>query len=490
MNYPIVFKMLSMVFGTLSIAVGACAGFCAYFGNSILEQEALPNWITCFAVCILVSVIFYIPGKSAQMKLFKREAMCVIGLSWLFTSFFGALPFVLILNANFADAFFESASGFTTTGSSVFASVENFPRSLVLWRALSQWIGGLGVVVLFVAILSFLGASARILYSYESSAKSYEHDSGQIRNGVFRIFAVYLFLSASCAVCYKLCGLDYFDAFCHMLTTVSSGGFGTFEQNVGAFNNSALEWAMIFFMFVSGVSFIYILSLLRGNVEYIKRNTEFYAYVAILAFSTFIVFVSRENYASFSGALANFRTSAFQCVSIMTSTGYAVCDYQTWKPITHVLFFVLIFIGGCSGSTSGGLKVARVVAAVKLAVAHLARSYRPRLVNPVKLNGRVLAESGSVEILTFIVLYVLAFFAGTLVISILEPETSFEGAMSAVIASLSNAGPGFGEFGPFANYSPLSAASKLALAFVMILGRIELYAILALFAPSFWKTFR
>jgi len=490
MNYAIVFKLLAMIFGILFVSMSVCLGVCLWFSDMILEQEALHSWIACVAVALLICAIFYMPSRRASPKLFRREAMCIIGVGWILSSIFGALPFILIADCNFIDAFFESASGFTTTGASVFADVSSLSNSLIFWRCLTQWIGGLGVVVFFVVILSFVGAGARILYSNEATVDSLEHDSGRIKNSVIKIFYIYIGLSLVCLLSFWICGMDFFNALCHMCTTVSTGGFELRNSGIASYDSAMLEWITVLFMFLGGTSFVLILRFLNGNFQYIKRNTEFKFYCGILLFTILVVALSLVDFQNFDSWHKSFRMATFQCVSIMTTTGFVIADYDTWLPLASIILFMLMVVGGCSGSTSGGLKVFRVAAALKLVYHNIEKSFRTKLVRSTLLNGKALTESTSLSILIFITLYVLIFFAGVIVVSIFDNEMSFAGTMSAVIASLSNIGVGLAEVGAYADYSHLSDVSKFTLGFLMIIGRIELYAILVLFVPSFWRSFR
>ncbi|MFI3290319.1 MAG: TrkH family potassium uptake protein [Opitutales bacterium] len=492
MNYKIVSKLLSMIFAILAGAILLSLGVSFIYRAEALEQSAMSGWLISLISALVISFAFYLPSRNAQMKLFKREAFCIIALGWLATSLFGALPFMLIVDAHYADAIFESTSGFSTTGASAFASVVDFPKSLLFWRALSQWIGGLGVVVFFVAILSFLGAGARILYSYESSANSSEHDTGKIKNGIAKIFYLYISISVLCFITYYLCGLDCFQAFCYMLTTVPSGGFALYETYMSEFNSPALEWAMIVFMFIAGLSFIFMLSLIKGNFTYVKKNTEFWTYLLMCLIAALILALPMIDFSnmSFANLHNSYRSTLFEVLSIVTTTGYSVGDYTLWEPMTQILLFILMCTGACAGSTSGGLKLSRVITSIKLTFMQIEKSYRPKVIRPLMINGKALDDDSSNQVLGFVVLYALLFFIGIFLISIFESDMSFAGAISSVISSLSNVGPALAEVGPSHSYSFMTDASKILLAFLMILGRIEIYAILALFVPSFWRTFR
>ncbi len=491
MNYPIIFKLLSFITLIMALAFGACTAVSAYYSENAVEAGAYEPWVTSIAIAVVASLVFYLPGRGASRKIFKKEAMCVVGLGWLLCSLIGACPYFMILNCGFSNAFFESASGFTSTGASVFGNVEEFPRSVLFWRALTQWIGGLGVVILFVAVLSSLGAGAKAIYSSESSLETSSLERGRLKSGIWRILRIYLALSALCAAAFLAAGLPAFDSVCTMMATVSTGGFSVKNASFAAYSNRAAEWVAILFMFIGGTSFAVLLAAVKRDFKSVARNTEFKAYAAIVAALSAAIFLSIFNYStpSVSGAAGTFTDSVFQVVSILTSTGFTSADYQTWAPVTHVLILFMLISGACTGSTSGGLKIARIVGVSKISLNDIEKSFRPNVVRPVMMNGRALGDSHARDMLSFTVLYALVSVAAMIILAAFEREMSLSGCISAVMACISNIGPGFNEVGPTKNFGFLSDASKIMLSILMVMGRLELYAILALFMPSLWKRF-
>ena len=488
MNYSIIFKILSMVFAVMAGAFSVCAGVSVIYADTPLEGEAMPSWICVIALSLMLALAFFIPSRNAPTKLFKKEAMCIIGLAWTLASLVGALPYVLILDCPFATAFFESASGLTTTGASVFASFSEFPHSLMFWRCLSHWIGGLGVVVFFVAILSFLGFGGRILYAHETSANSGGGmETERIQSGAIRILEVYTAISVVCLITFKLCGMGWFDGICHMFATVSTGGFSVYENSIAHYDSRLIDWAVIVFMFIGGVSFTAIILALEFRHKRLAQNTEFWTYLGIITASSFIIFALICT--SQPSILDAFTHSVFQTVSIMTTTGLASAPYQNWLPSTHIVLFALMIIGGCAGSTSGGLKVSRAVASFKILLRDVEKSFRPRVVRNITLNGKTLDESDTNSILSFVVLYSFIAIIAFIVFTIFEPDASITTCISSVLSMMGNVGPGFGDVGPDKTYGFMEDHTKIFLSMLMIMGRLEFYAILVLFMPSLWKKF-
>ena len=480
--------MLSLVFGTMSLAFSVCAGVSVVYGDSPLEGEALPSWVCAIAFSMMLAFSFYLPSRNAPSKLFKKEAMCIIGLGWTLASILGTLPYILIIDCSFSDAFFESASGLTTTGASVFSDLSIFPHSLMFWRCISHWIGGLGVVVFFVAILSFLGSSGRILYAHEASADSGGGlDTERIQSGTIQIIEIYVILSTICLLTFRLCGMGWFDGICHTFSTVSTGGFSVYEDSIAHYHSNLINWAVILFMTIGGISFTSIILMAKFKFGRLKQNTELWTYLSILLIASIIIFALI--YPKSTNLFDSATNSVFQTVSIMTTTGFASTNYQVWVPATHIVLFVVMIFGGCAGSTSGGLKISRIIASFKLLVRDIEKSFRPRVIRNVSLNGKNLSESDGNSIITYIVLFCLICTVGFLVLSVFEPDLTFTTTITAIITCLGNVGPGLDQIGPDRTYAFMTDFSKIYLSILMIMGRLEFYAILVLFMPSLWKKF-
>lgn len=492
MNYSIIFKLLSIIFATISVAFGAALCVSMYYSENAFEAGAYESWIASVAIAAVFSAIFYLPARNSSKKIFRKEALCVVGLGWILCSILGSTPYMLILNCGFADAFFESVSGFTSTGASVFGNVESFPKSILFWRALTQWIGGLGVVIFFVALLSSLGTGAKAIYLSESNRDASMIDGERLQSKVFRIIALYVGLSALCCSAYYIAEMPMFEALCHMMATVSTGGFSVKNSSFSAYPSIAVKWISIVFMFIGGMNFAVIIMLLKGKFKDVLQNSELKVYVAIVLMLSCGIFLSIADFGhiGFSRLMKNMTDSMFTVVSIITSTGFIDTDYQTWLPSTHVLVFFMFVTGACSGSTSGGLKIFRALALVKIGLNDIEKSFRPNVVRLVRMNGKAMPDSQVRDILSFMSLYAVIAILGMIMLSAMEPNMSFGGCLSTVVSAISNIGPGLNETSPTQTFGFLSSSSKFLLSIIMIMGRLEFYAVLALFMPSLWRNFK
>ena len=478
-----------MVLLALAGAFGLCILAGLANGESFADQS-LQAFATSIGITLLLAALFLLLGRTGVAKLFRREALCAIGLSWILATAVGAIPYVLIVeHCDVADAIFESSSGLTTTGATAFPEFYEFPKSLLFWRSLSQWVGGLGVVVFFVAILSSLGAGAKILFSNESSGTSADFDHGRIQSGALYLMLYYLGLSLACMIAYAMGGMDWFQAINHAMTTVATGGFSTEPMSLEQFQSPTLEWISIVFMALSGTTFVFVIRLIRGQTKGLRKHTEITWFYGILLASTALLTLYLVE---LTGELPNhdsIRTAAFQAVSIMTTTGYSTTDYDVWLPSAKMLLLILMLIGGCSGSTSGGVKVVRVIIALRAALRSVVQSFRPNVTKPMRVGGRTLSEQAINSVSIFLMLMLFLVVASMLFIASSEPELSFMSSFSSVQATLFNTGPGFDAIGPTQNFHFLRGSTKIFLSLLMILGRLELYAVLVLFSPTVWKQY-
>lgn len=490
MNYKLIFRLLSFIMGALAIGFLLCLAVAFIYREDVTEPGAILAFSISAAVATIGGLIFYAMGRGGDTRFFRKEALCVIGVGWVLSCLIGAVPFAFLLpDYSIADAIFESTSGITTTGASVLSDLETLPRSLIFWRSLTQWVGGLGVVVFFVAILSFLGAGGKILFTHESSGRSADIEQGRVRKGVLQLFGLYLVLSAACLLAFAACGMSWYDAVCHMFTTVATGGFSTRSASIAAFDSPLIEWVTIVFMVAGATNFFFFLLIIRGNWAQAKRMTEVFAYFGILLVSTVAVFFFLEADGVTSGLHHSLRAATFQVTSIMTSTGFGTEDFDKWPLFTKMALLALMVVGGCSASTAGGMKVIRLVVALRVAVQGVEKSFRTHVVRPVLVNGKPLDEQTQNSIVVYIMLLGLILLVSFPVVGFFETGHSLEGAVSAVISSFFNIGPAFAEVGPMENFSSFSSPTKLYLSLLMIMGRLELFAILVLLAPSLWKKF-
>lgn len=495
MNYSIIFRLLSIILGFIGLAFVFSLSIGFIYEGHTEEKKVILGFGLSIVIAWVVALFFYILGRKGNKKLYRREAFCIIGLGWIIASIVGALPYVLILDCSLVDAIFESTSGLTTTGATVFSQLDLLPRGLLFWRSLSQWIGGMGVIVFFVTLFSFPGAGAKILFSSESSLQPNDLYSSRVKNNIFYILYLYLGLSLLCLIAFRFSGMTSYEACCHMFTTIATGGFSIYDQSIGHFNSPQIEWFTILFMLLGATNFIFMIRLLQRDWKVLKTSTETLSLYLIIIFSTIVITIELfdKNDSSVLSELGQWgtvvRTSLFHVVSLMTSSGFSTTNYNDWPLVTHTILLGLMIIGGSSGSTAGGLKVIRFIAAIKIAIVHIESTFRSNVVRAVKINGQTLDSFAKSSILTYIVLTAFIGHLSLLIIAIMQPDLSIEGAFSVVIANFYNIGPGFQEVGPMATYASLKDISKYILCLLMIMGRLELYAILTLFLPSFWKRF-
>lgn len=490
MNFNIIQKLLSYAFFAITLAFSACL-----LGGLIMGEvwKDLPIQGFFYSILITLSLAIILrlgsKGETTNKNFFRREALCTIGLTWIFASILGAFPFYFgVDNCSFFDALFESTSGLTTTGATIIEDFSKLSYSLFLWRSLSQWIGGLGVIVFFVAILTSLGAGAKILFSNESSATASDFEQGRIQDGVLKLLIFYVSLTALCLVGYKFAGMNWFDAINHSMTTISTGGYSTHADSFVYFDNLLIETVAVIFMMLSATTFIFLIRIFEGSKDIYKKGLEVYTFYIVVIISGILITLSLSQ---LNGAidLVTIREAVFQTVSIVTTTGFTSANYDLWLPAAKILLMFLMIVGGCSGSTSGGLKIIRVVIAFKAIFRTIIQTYRPNKTIITRVGSKSLSDS----FIHNVVLYILLLFTiqgvSVIVLSLLEPNLNLISLFSTIQSSLYNIGPGFDAVGPFNNFSALQDSTKLFLSFLMILGRLEIYALIVLFIPTIWTRY-
>ncbi len=424
-------------------------------------------------------------SRNGTPELTHREGFAVVTLGWVLFGVVGALPYYLSgAIPGLVDAVFESVSGFTTTGATVLTDIEAVPRALLLWRALTHWLGGMGIIVLGLAILPMLGVGGAQLFRAEVPGPTADRLRPRIQDTAKLLWGVYVGLTAVEVVLLLAGGMDLYEAVCHAFATMATGGFSNRNASVGGFGSAYLDWVITVFMFLAGVNFTLHYAVLTGGGRRALRNEELRAY-ALLALGATAILVVANAGRVYGNPLENLRYSAFQAVSILTTTGFGTADYEKWPVVCQVLLVLLMFVGGSAGSTGGGMKVSRAVLLVKHAAAQLWSLVHPRGVRVVKLDGRPVPAAVLQGVLGFFALYLLVTGAGALAVAAtgVDPTT----AVASVIACVGNIGPGLGGVGPTDNYAHLPAAAKVVLTFCMLLGRLELFTVLALLYPSAWR---
>jgi len=417
-------------------------------------------------------------------KTTSRDGVYVVCISWLVLSLFGAMPYLLSKSVpNFTDGFFEALSGFTTTGASIMTQIESLPKDILLWRSMTQWLGGLAIIVFTVAILPYLGMSGMQLFVAEINGINYDKLHPRIMHTVRRIWGLYLFFTLLETLLLYLGDMDFYDAICHSMSTISSGGFSTRTESIGAFSNYS-QVVVSVFMVLSGCNFSLLLLSLSWKSFALFKNQEFrnfllYILIISIGIGLVLVFVCQM---SFGNA---FRQSFFSVISSLTTTGFFVGNYTVWPSFLWIILFLLMFIGGCSGSTSGGVKIFRHLIFVKNSVLELKRIIHPNAVLPVKVNEKSISTGGVNKNLSFIFIYFLVFIAGSIIL--LFTGADFNTAIGASVAALSNVGTGIGQVGPGGTYVAFTLGSKWVLMLLMLLGRVELFSLITLLSRSFWR---
>lgn len=430
-------------------------------------------------------LIFYFIGRQAKRtNIGKQEAYAFVTLVWLLFSFFGLLPYYLGGYINtITNAFFETMSGFTTTGSSVMLNVEIMPHGILFWRSLTQWMGGMGIILLSLAVMPLLNMGNVGLFAAEVPGPKVDKLQPRISGTARILWAIYLILTAAEIVLLKFAGMGFFDAICHALTSMATGGFSTKNNSVAAFDSPAIEYIIIAFMFMAGTSFSLIYWAFTLNFKKLKHNDEFSWYVYVVVIVTVFLAFGLWHVESLPINDA-FRTALFQTVSFLTTTGFTTTTgYMHWEPLLWSVFLVIMLLGGMSGSTAGGIKISRIIILVRQSKCELKRQVHPNAVIPVRYNGKNLPDTIVASVFGFLVLYILLVFLGTAIL--LSEGLYLDDALGAVISSISNVGPGFGAFTQ--NYFIMPDLSTWTLSFLMLAGRLELFTVILLLTPWFWR---
>lgn len=425
--------------------------------------------------------------RQRGLSLRYREGYAIATFGWLLAALLGALPYIISGCCTPVDAFWESMSGFTTTGATLLPDMEALPKGLLIWRGLTHWLGGMGIVVLLLAVVS--GNSGAKMFKAEAPGNALTEKLAPKTGDTAKIlWGVYVAMSAVLLAVLMLCGLNFIDAMCHTFGTVSTGGFSSRNASMSAFDdNPAAQWAVIVFMILAGANFaFYYLSIVKRR-NYFFRSEEFRVYLTVILLGTVLMAITLFRGGTYAGASWEYiiRQAMFQVVSVVTTTGFYSADYALWPQFAHMLLFCLFFCGGCAGSTSGSVKVSRLIIGAKNTVSSLSKSLQPKLVTSIRLDKRVLPTHTVNVVMVFFTLYAFLLLLGALVLC-WQGLLPFE-ALSVAAASLTNVGPAFGSFGPTCNYLGLTAFSKIFLACYMMIGRLELMTVLVLFTRHFWR---
>ncbi|GAB4146661.1 MAG: TrkH family potassium uptake protein [Planctomycetaceae bacterium] len=521
--------LLCRLLGLLGMLVGGAMAFSLPWAfplcGEVSHFESRGFWgLVGSMVCSLASggLLYFRGRQDASGTILRKEALAVVGLGWIYAGFLGSLPYLFSgamrapdVPMNVADAFFESVSGFTTTGASVLNDLDDVqlvPRSVLFWRSFTHWLGGMGIIVLFVAILGQLGAGGKALVRHEVPGPINESVRPRVRETAMVMWAIYVSLSVILTTVLVIEGMSLYDALCHCFGTLATGGFSTHTASVGHFNSLTIELTIIIFMIAAGTNFsLYYLTIqhhptargLRGFFSRFSpfiRDPEFRVYIGILLVSTVMITASLTVNEIYPNWMTSLRHSAFMAVSIMTTTGFGTEDFHQWTEFSKGLLLLLMFVGGCAGSTGGGIKVIRFILFQKIIRLEIERAFRPNVVRPLRIFGKPVDAELRHEVIVYFSIVLVVFVVSWMMLAAIEPDTQWQPSetenlkaeklldcMSAVAATLNNIGPGLGVLGPHQNYSGFSSPGKLLLTLLMLLGRLELFAILVLFLPSFWR---
>lgn len=487
MNKRAVFHLVSMVTFVIGVAMGVCSGLSFYWKDPSWAQHSLliASLITVSSAMALLLV------TRGDTNLTRRDGFGVVTFGWVFAAVFGALPYIISgVIPHPVAAVFETMSGFTTTGASVlpdgaFQTLESIPRGILFWRALTHWFGGMGVLVLCVAILPFLGVGGMQLFRAEMPGPSKDRLTPRITTTAKLLWGVYAFLTLCEILLLKWGGgMNWFDSFCHTFATMATGGFSTRTASVGAYNSAFIDSVIIFFMFLAGVNFSLHYYALTGKPGRYFKDSEFRFYCIFLlscgAFLTFNIWGT-----VYSGFTESLRAAFFQATSILTTTGFVTANFDVWPEASRILLVLMMFAGGCAGSTGGGIKMVRIFIMWKKILKEVYLFMRPQAVLQVKLDGKPVGKEVVSHIAAFFTIFVVVFGLASFLMTFFTPN--LETACTSVIATLGNIGPGLNAIGATQNYAAIPMPGQMILTLCMLLGRLELYTVLILFLPGFWK---
>ena len=478
------FKTITRIIGVLllleTIMFFICSGVSFYYGEGDLSAFWKAGGITA-GVGLLLAIL----GKGGDKLLTRRDGYVLVSLAWVAFSLFGMLPFYIGgYIPNITDAFFETMSGFSSTGATILNDIESLPHGILFWRSMTQWIGGLGIIMFTIAVLPIFGVSGLQVFAAEASGPT--HDKVHPRIGITAkwIWGIYAGLTGTLIILLMFGGMNIFDSICHAFATTSTGGFSTKQASIEYYHSPYIEYVISIFMFISGINFTLLLLFVNGKLKKFVHDAELKWYFwSVTGFT--IVIAAILYYNSSMGVEEAFRKSLFQVASLHTSTGFATADYMTWPAITWGMLTVIMIMGACAGSTTGGIKSIRLVILAKVSRNEFKHIIHPNAVLPVRVNKQVISPSIRSTVLAFTFLYTVLIIAGTL--AMLGLGVGLTESLGCTISSLGNMGPGLGLCGPAYSWNELPDAAKWLMSFFMLLGRLELFTVLLLFSSDFWK---
>lgn len=493
LNYKIIFHF----FGLLLLFNGGFMMLATLISLIYKDGVTLNLFLASLSTLLLGGVAMY-ATKNHSKEMNKREGYIVVAFGWIVMSLTGTLPYMATESIpTFTEAFFETMSGYTTTGASILNDIEILPEGVLFWRSMTHWIGGMGIIVLAIAILPLLGVGGMQLFAAEAPGPGGDKLHPRITDTAKRLWLIYFGYTVAETILLQVAGMSFFDAINHALSTLSTGGFSTKNASVAYWNdNPLIQYIIIFFMFLAGTNFVLSYYLFKGKVSKIIEDDEFKLYFKFIIIFTVIAAsliyfradISKSTIAHpmvFGEAESAIRHALFQVLTVITTTGFVSADYTMWTPFLTVFFFGLMFLGGSAGSTSGGVKVVRHLILIKNGFLEFKRSLHPNAILPVRYNTKSISKDIVFNVLGFFILYMLSFIIGALVFSMFQMD--FESAIGLSASSLGNVGPALGDFGPVNNYSALPPLGKWWASFLMLIGRLELFTVLIIMTPFFWR---
>lgn len=494
LNYKIIFHILGLLLLCNGGFMFIATVFSFIYKDGVGIEMSLSALLTMF-----LGLIFMFQTREHEKKdLGKREGYIVVTFGWIFMSLSGTLPYLFTgAIPNFTNAFFETISGYTTTGASILDDIEGVQEGVLIWRSLTHWIGGMGIIVLAIAILPLLGVGGMQLFAAEAPGPSADKLHPRITDTAKRLWLIYVGYTIIETILLNIAGMSFFDAFNHAMSTLSTGGFSTKNASVAYWNdNPFIQWIIIVFMFLAGANFVLSYFLFKGKLKRVWEDEEFRYYARYILGFTLMVGLIIYYQADISKSSIDhpmvwgefesaFRHAIFQILAVVTTTGFVTADYTMWTPFLTIFFFGLMFSGGSAGSTSGGIKIVRHIITIKNGFLEFRRSLHPNAILPVRYNTKAVNKEIVYTILGFFILYFLSFIIGALVLGMLGLD--FESAIGGAATSLGNVGPAFGQLSPVNNFNSLPDLAKWWCSFLMLIGRLELFTVLILLTPFFWR---
>lgn len=475
MNFKVVLYVLGGLLRLLGLLMIVPLGVAYHYGESL----------TPFLVSILITTVtgFFLLSYKTQEEWMRKEGFAIVALGWLAAAIFGAIPFMMD-GISPLNSIFESMSGFTTTGSTILTDIESHPKSILFWRGMIQWLGGMGIIVLFIAILPKLGVAGRQLFRAEAPGPTEDKLKPRVRETARILWMIYFVISFLQVAALLLAGVSLYDALNHMFATMACGGFSNYGLSVEAFHSPLVEYIITFFTFVAGANFALYYRAINVDKDLLFKDEEFRFYSAlILAASGLLTFLLWRDLGT--NLSDSFRFAIFQVVTIMTSTGFATTDFNLWPESAKMILIIVMFIGACAGSTGGGIKVVRILILLKHSRMELFKALHPRAVKSIKFNNKNVPDEIVNSIVSFVVIYLLVFLSSALILSVLGMDIIT--SITASIATLGNIGPGLNVVGPMGSFDPIPPLGKLVLIANMWIGRLEVYTVILLFTPEFWN---